>query len=223
MRTGELDATPAAREAAKKAGLEEPATFNDMARQLLDLIDEKMPAKVSPYDGMLGLYFARSYLDLYLATGNKADLVKARRLAEAEAERYAQLVRYASALDPHLYNQLGRSESYALQYLGEAVALRNYAEALSSDAVTPEDKELVRSLSLEDDLNFAQIVFIDGFTLDEMRQQIAAVPAEQRGLVAKAIGVMEMNQRAGIDPMAYSRELMDKYNFTSADWAKVLR
>ena len=56
------------------------------------------------------------------------------------------------------------------------MALRNYADALSSDAVTPEDKELVRSISLEDDLNFAQIVFIDGFTLDEMRQQIAAVP-----------------------------------------------
>ncbi|MDE6527361.1 MAG: hypothetical protein K2L75_08910, partial [Muribaculaceae bacterium] len=66
MMMPDVPADAASREAAREHGLREPETQADMARQLLDLLRSKMPAEVVSYDSMLGLYFARTYLDLYM-------------------------------------------------------------------------------------------------------------------------------------------------------------
>jgi len=225
---GNFPASEASKAAAHKAGLDEPQTQYDMARQLLDIIMEKLPSSVSPFDGMLGLYFARSYLDLYIATGNKADLEKAHRLSRDEANRYAQLVKYATTLDPISRSQLGRAETYALQYLGEAVALENYASILEAKPELLSDPDYSRQLNLlsviglEEDLRIAPVIYIEGYDRDTLDKQLDAFPESQQYFITTAIYILDLNALAGIDPMAFSRKLMEKYGFTASEWRMVL-
>lgn len=228
MFTGDLPATAESQEAAKAAGLSIPVTRNDMARQLLDLMQEKLPAKASPYDGMHGLYTARSYMELYLATGNTEDLEKARALVDAEADRYAQLVNYAIKLSPYDRHNLGRSETMSLQFLGEAVALKNYLDIIAampqitSDPELQADLDLLLSTSVESDLRIAPLLFMEGYDYATLTQHLEEHPEQRNGLLQMAVDILGLSQRAGIDPMAFSRSIMDKYSFTAEQWQDVL-
>lgn len=228
MAAGDLPASEASKEAARKVGLEEPQTQTDMARQLLDIIVTKLPGKVSPFDGMLGLYFARSYIDLFLETGDKADLDKAVAIIRPEAERYAQLVKYASTLDPVSRAQLGRSETYALQYLGEAVALENYAEILAAKpeiATDPQyeaQRALLRNIGMEADLRIAPIIFVEGYDAESLAKQLDSFPENQQYFIRTAIDILDLNKEAGIDPMAFSNSLMERHGFTAQQWRSIL-
>ena len=124
LATGDLPASAEARKVAEDHGMQAPVNRYDMARQLLDILRTKMPSSVSPYDSMLGLYISRAYLELYLATGNTADLDAAEAEAAVEADRYAQLVKYATTLAPEDLALIGSDESYGMQYLGEAVSIK---------------------------------------------------------------------------------------------------
>jgi len=229
MMMPDVPATAESKKAAVAAGLPEPATRADMARQLLDMMCEKMPRSVVLYDGMLGLYFARTYLDLYMATGNQEDLRKASELATAEADRYAQLVKYATTLDPVTVAQLGRSETYALQYLGEALAIRNRAEILAAKPEILNDPQyadtlrFLQNISIENDLRMAPMIFVNGYTKDELANSVESLPeSADRNLVYSAIALLQANEQAGVDAAAFARELMDKYGFTSVEWNYVI-
>ncbi|MDE6198058.1 MAG: DUF2723 domain-containing protein [Muribaculaceae bacterium] len=228
MMTPQLEPTAETKKVARENGLDEPATHADMARQLLNLTLEKMPAEVSPFDSMLGLYFARTYIDLYMLSGNPADLEAADRIASAEAERYAQLVKYATTLDPVTLSQLGRSETYALQYLGEAVALKNQAEILAADSSLlsdpdrNDDRAALSAMTLETDLRVAPLVYIQGYDYDMLAKEIDSFPDSQKAVIRKAMNILALNEAAGVDPMRFSRELMDRYSLTPAEWNYVI-
>ena len=226
MQTGDLPASAASREAARKAGLEEPETLNDMARQLLQTLESKLPGNVSPNDGMIGLYMARAYYDLYLADGNKADLEAAERLIAADVHRYAQLVKYASTLDYNDFNLLGRSEMYALQYLGEAVALQNRIDILKAKPElldNPDYERVLTAMSLEDDLRLAPMMYIHGYDDATLVGELDNYNGSSRELVEAAITLHRANSEAGVDPMAFSRDLMNRYGFSEMEWDAVLR
>ncbi|MDE6435927.1 MAG: hypothetical protein K2K69_00255, partial [Muribaculaceae bacterium] len=226
MQTGDLPASAASREAARNAGLEEPETLNDMARQLLQTIESKLPGNVSPNDSMIGLYMARAYYDLYLADGNKADLEAAERLIAADVHRYAQLVKYASTLDYNDFNLLGRSEMYALQYLGEAVALQNRIDILKAKPElldNPDYERVLTAMSLEDDLRLAPMMYIHGYDDATLVGELDNYNGSSRELVEAAITLHRANSEAGVDPMAFSRDLMNRYGFSEMEWDAVLR
>ena len=228
MQASEVPASAETREAAREAGLQEPATQADMARQLLDLMGTKMPEAVVPYDGMLGLYFARTYLDLYMAYGNPDDLTAAVAIIDAEADRYAQLVKYAAALDPVDRAALGRSETYALQYLGEAVALRNKADILAANPGIRELPELaddmraLGSMSLETDLRIAPLIFVQGFDYDELAKEYDALDASQKAVVGAAMKLLDINRRNNVDPHEYTDSLLKRHGLTPAQWDSVI-
>ena len=228
MMTPGVEATAESRKVAQENGLEAPATHADMARQLLNLMEAKMPASVAAYDSMLGLYFARTYLDLYMVSGNPADLEAADAIATAEADRFAQLVKYATTLDPVTLSQLGRSETYALQYLGEAIALKNRAAILAAKPeilTNPEYADMRRSLEvlgLEADLRLAPLVFIQGYDYATLENELPSFSDKQQIVIRNAMALLKANEAAGIDPMAVSRELMDRYGFSAAEWNYVI-
>ncbi len=228
LETPELPASASSRDAAVKAGLEAPATYRDMARQLLDMIQAKLPASVSLYDGMLGLYMSRAYIDMYLNSGDTADLDKAEALATSEAERYAQLVKYAANLAPADFAALGRPETYALQYLGEAVALKNRVDVLRGNPAILTDPELgaeraALGAGLETDLRIAPLIYIEGYDMAALLEEIGSFPESQRPVLQSAIDILSANNSAGVDAMAYSRDLMQRHGFTAAQWQYVLR
>ena len=225
MMMPDVAASAESREAARANGLPEPETQADMARQLLDLLRTRMPADVASYDSMLGLYFARTYLDLYMLTGNPADLEAVNDITTAEADRFAQLVKYATTLDPVTLQQLGRSETYALQYLGEALALKNLASILAASPDMLSDAEALAALqqfTLETDLRIAPLVFVQGYDYETLASELASFSEQQQAVIRRAMKLLELNARAGIDPTAESRRLMEKYDFTPAQWDYVL-
>ncbi|MDE6157602.1 MAG: hypothetical protein K2F78_05590, partial [Muribaculaceae bacterium] len=225
MMMPDVPADAASREAAREHGLREPETQADMARQLLDLLRSKMPAEVVSYDSMLGLYFARTYLDLYMLTGNPADLEAVDSITTAEADRFAQLVKYATTLDPVTLQQLGRSETYALQYLGEALALKNIASILAARPEMLDDAEALADLeqfTLETDLRIAPLVFVQGYDYGTLSSELSSFSESQQAVIRRAMKLLQLNAEAGIDPTAESRRLMEKYDFTPAQWDYVL-
>lgn len=227
MSTGNLPASEQSRQTAVKAGLEAPATYNDMGRQLLDIIRTKLPAEASPLDGMLGLYMSRDYLDLYLASGNKADLDMAEALATAEAERYAQFVRYGSALSPADFAALGRPETYAMQYLGEAVALKNRIDILRAKPEIATDPAYADALGaiaagLETDLRIAPSSTSRATRPKNSSANSKHSPSRSAPYSVPPSPCSEL-MPLSVDPMAYSRDLMTRHGFTAAQWQQVLR
>ena len=195
-----------------------------MARQLLDMLKTKLPSKVSPYDGMLGLYYSRAYLDLYLATGNQADLDAAEAEANAEADRYARLVKYATTLRPEDLALLGAQDTYALQYLGEAVSLKNYIDMLrkASPEQIDEVKAAIASTSAESDIRLAPLLYIDGYDYKTLEENIAAYPENQRGIIQTALDILRLNEQLGIDPTSYGKAFTQTYGFTPQQWGYVI-
>ncbi len=228
LQAPDVPATAESQQTATANGLEAPATQADMARQLLNLLDTNMPASVVGYDGMLGLYFARTYLDLYMEYGRPADLEAANAIIDGEAERYAQLVRYASTLTPADLAALGRSETYALQYLGEAVALKNRADILAADPAILTDPEraadlnLLRAMSLETDLHVAPIVFIQGYDAETLSAEMPSFSGSQQTIIRAAIDLLDLNRRAGVSPSAYANDIMQRHGFTAGQWNALL-
>ncbi len=224
MATGELPSSTEAKQTAKDNGLEAPANRYEMARQLLDMLRTKLPSEVTPYDGMLGLYIARAYLDLYLATGNPADLDAAEAAASTEAHRYAQLVKYASTLDSGNLALLGTAETYGLQYLGEAVALGNYIDMLRKAAPEKLDevKAFVGRTSFERDVQIAPLIYVDGYDYQSLLKDLEEYPDSQTSLVQLAADILRLNHELGIDPMSRSNDLMEAYGFTAPQWSALL-
>ncbi len=218
----------AARTAASQAGLEAPATQADMARQLMDAIRTKLPASATPYDGMLGLYMARMYYQLYLLSGNEADLDIADDLARTEAQRYAQYIKYGTTLSPYNLAALGAAERYAMSYLAEAVAIANRCAILKADPALRNDPALAEAwrtadnLEIQDDWAIAPIIYINGFSADEIRDQLPLYnSAADQALLRQAIQLLELHRRAGVDPMEISNGLMQSAGFTADQWNRL--
>ena len=215
---------------ARENGQPVPATQRDMARVMLDLIVSKLPGEVSPWDGMMDVYIASKYYDMWLDTGRADDLEKARRLLDAGEKRYAQLVRYASSLTPSQRAQLGRTDDYALQYLGMVVGLQNQMDVVEKLAKMPEKKELLDAvrerLQLEYALRVFPLLYVDGYDEADIRTASgvdASTPTADLPPVAYESAVLlEAHKAAGIDPMARTSEIEKKYGVDRRAWGQLL-
>ncbi|MDE7376322.1 MAG: DUF2723 domain-containing protein [Muribaculaceae bacterium] len=124
MKRGSEAATAWAVEHAKANGQPVPATRLDMARALLNLLEEKMPVEAAAYDNNLSLTLASQYLQLYMATGNADDLARAQALLDNAQKEYGQTARYAASLSSSQYKMLGIEAQYDLNYLPLLIQLR---------------------------------------------------------------------------------------------------
>lgn len=229
VRTADMPASAWAIEHARATGAPVPATRGDMARALLETLTTKLPVEAAPYDGMMAVSLAECYYDLYLHSGNKADLDRAEALVRADLPRYAQLVRYAQSLTPSRLALLGSSELYGLQYLGAGVALLNRIEVLraleakgdeaSADMITrwakrPDLDPMLRSLPL---------IYINGYGIDDLRGSLDKFSGSQRTSVETALLTLEAHKAAGVPPMRLSETIMAEYDIDPAAWNQLLR
>ena len=233
MDTGDLPASAESRAAAEKAGLDVPNTRYDMARQLLKTLDTHIPDSVAAYDGLIGIYMVRSYLDLYMATGNPADLQAAEELLQPLTDRFAQLVRYGASVDPNTASQVARAERYGMQYLGIAAALANRIDILKArpelvaDPEKAEELKQLASISLDDDLRMAPVVFVEGYSLNEIEGELndpeygPQLNGSSRRALNQAVTVLKASEAAGVNPQAFPEEVMKKYGFDRRQWADV--
>ncbi len=218
----EVPASPAAKAAAVKAGFDEPRTQRDMGRILISLMEEKLPARAMAYDGLSALFMAQTYLDLYLADGRTADLERAKELLDTENVRNAQLVKYATTLTPRELSTIGHTERNALQYLSASVGLRNVAELLGKlPADDVEARAFLHSLSVNDMLSIAPVIYASALTTDELAAHMDELRGSER-LIGQCISLLELHKQLGVEPMGISNEVLAARRLTPAQWLAVI-
>ena len=88
----------------------------DRARNVLTLMEEKLPASVSPLSPHMGLQIADIYQELAVATNNTADLDKAIAQVRADVDKYARNFVYYSSLTQDQFASLQNTDKYIYYY-----------------------------------------------------------------------------------------------------------
>lgn len=108
------------------------------ARNVLSLMETKLPRWVSPLSVQLGYRIAQVYLLLGNVDNNKADTEKGLKLLHDEIMRYGNHVRFYQSLSPNEYRRLSNTDMYIdSSYLMQLLQLYN-AEADNTEEVMKE-------------------------------------------------------------------------------------
>ena len=89
---------------------------HDKAREVLDLMIEKLPFESSPYSIQMGYRIAQVYALIGEDCNSKADTDRAIAILGKELERYAQYVIFCQSLDLDDYRRLSNNDQYVDQY-----------------------------------------------------------------------------------------------------------
>ena len=226
MINGEAPASQWAIDHARSEGSDIPATHFDMARKLLALMQEKLPSDVAPYDGLETYYMAGDYLTLYDQTGNPADLDSAEAIIDAECKRLSRLVNYAASLSPSQLNALGRSDTYALQYLGLMTGLKNAVSIYRGIADRPDRHQLIENLPAGLMMPYAQsiypLLYLDGYTADELRQAIPKASPSTKVVFETALKLLDLHQAAGVNPLAATDSIVKNNGIDLDKWRRLV-
>lgn len=105
------------------------------ARNVLNLMETKLPRSVSPLSVQLGYRIAQVYLLLGSVDNNKADTEKGLKLLRDEIMRFGDHVRFYQSLSPNEYRRLSNTDMYIdSSYLMQLLQLYN-AEADNTEEV----------------------------------------------------------------------------------------
>ena len=226
MINGDRPASEWAVEYAKANNQPVPSDHYDMARNLLGLLESKMPASVVAYDGLQSYYMAGDYLSLYDATGNSEDLARAETIIDREIPRLSQLVNYAVSLEPSQRNALGRSETYALQYLGLMTGLKNSIAIFRAIEGRPDREELLSKLPAGLSISYAQnvypMLYLDGYELDELIQARDRSRGQTKEMFNVAVSLLELHNAAGVDPLLTTKAIADSNGVDINAWRNLV-
>ena len=103
----------------------------DKARVILNLMEEKLPAKAVPYSIQMGQRVAQAYALLGEDCGSDEDTAKAKALLESEIKRYAGYIIFYQSLDNADYRRLSYNDQYIDQHY--LMDLINMYGIISSD------------------------------------------------------------------------------------------
>ena len=84
----------------------------DKDRNVLNLMEEKLPASVMPYENYSSIDIAELYIKLYEATGNEDDKARALALADDGLTRYVKFIPYLMSLNDWQLKSIVYSETY---------------------------------------------------------------------------------------------------------------
>ncbi len=207
---------------AKDNNLPVPANRYDMSRYLLNLVEEKLPDYVSPYENLTDVQTACLYIDLYSKTGNASDLEHAKRIIDNSVRRYAKLASYAYSLDTDKFGSLGATDLYLIKYLPVLIGYNNYIDVMSK--LDPADvdpavlADVNRSLTLTAALNGYPYVFLQrDMTVEELDEASQDPHLQGKGwdeIYRQSAQMMRLNEQAGIVPAEYADKMLAPYGIT---------
>ncbi|MEE1206590.1 MAG: DUF2723 domain-containing protein [Muribaculaceae bacterium] len=203
----------------------QPATRTqaDMARNLLALMDAKMPATAAPYESMLDLQMAETYGRLWQATGAASDLAKARQYVKACQTRYSQLVRYAASLSAGKRAALGAADRQALQYLTIAVGFENYLDlrqAMIRAKAPQQEIQALDSTFAIDNAEVYELLYLMNAT-DEQLEHYAADDYYSRMLLEHGL-LRQLHSRYAVNPMQRTDSVAKAMSLTRDTWRRAI-
>lgn len=215
-----------------KKGLHVPANYYEMAANILDYMQQKLPADVAPYESGLDVRLAQTYTSLGLMTGNKAYLNKARNIANYVVDHYAPVMKYAASLSDRQRSLLGNATKYDVKYnLTTATGILNIvnlAEKIMAMPDVPADSEddytNVEKLSMLAYLNshqsyipLFQEMFLhnDSGRFDTVVKQFYESDPQTAMQMHYVIALME---DLGLDRNAIAKQLAKKAGLSVSQW-----
>ncbi len=203
---------------AKDNGLPAPADRLDMARTLVEFMEQKLPAEVMPYESNQDAQLADLYLKLYIAGGNKTDLDKAERVLAGALPRYAALERYVDSLGG--YTQVGMTEQYVEQFFPNVVAMCNLVDLMRAAEANPaaaagiDFAELTRAYDITDSYANRAMSFVyqQDFS-DQELDQVAEMYPQYARVADYARLIKQAHKALDIDPLQNTNRLLAPYSY----------
>jgi len=153
MSWGNTPAPKECRDLARKKGLKVPATYFDMAANILELMQQKLPESVCAYESFMDVRLAEAYIALGMRSQDIRYIDRGVDIARRALAHYGQMVRYATALSPDAAAKIGGTDRASVRYnipdLTNAIVIANIAKAIIK---TPSDDERLGSLSQREQL-----------------------------------------------------------------------
>ncbi len=141
--TGNLDEATVEELKEKKAGI------YAKARNTLDMMHEKLPVAAMPYSIQLGQEVAELYLRIGLATDNKEDIQRGRKILRDELDRYAQNLVYYQSLTPGQYSTLQNIDKYIDHYYFTDLLMSYLSSAETEEEAAKMQEELLQDLAVK--------------------------------------------------------------------------
>ena len=232
MENGDLQPTEFAVNWAKENGQPIPANRYDMARTMLNLMMDKLPAEVTPLDGSSEVLATIDYLKLYNETGNKQDRERAEAIIDNALDRYTQLARYALSLSPTRLDNMGYTSHVARYYLPMFIGFKNYlalADAVNNspeildeafeaeEELSPEGRKMLMGAIASPDLRILiyPLLYLKGANADQIDEIAQRYYTSDTFVYGTTLANLHKN--AGIDQMKVTEEVLAKYGLTPAD------
>ncbi len=227
VRSGEVPASQWAKEYAESVGDPIPVNRYDMARKVLQTMLEKLPSAAAPIDNDVLIYLAETYYDLYVKTGNASDLDMAEELLNDNLPRYAEFVRYATALTPSQINMLSHELRY-VDNLAVVIGLLNRIEVLRALEKNPEaNADMIAKWAprTSADLHpfLVSMVYVDGSNADELTSVLSEYGSTGNTILQSALATINAHKAAGIDQHDLTNKIISDYGINVAAWSQLLR
>ena len=223
VNTGNLPASSFAVANARETGKPVPANRYDMARIMLNMLQEKIPESVARYESLTDMPIIILYLKLYAATGNADDLARAQALMQSSTDRYAKLTKYAASLDGARLHRMGNTETFALRYTPLLIGLANYTDIYTALSKEPEAnadllEKLPGTLSIDNASYIYHWLYLEDMPAEELEKyQEVAQGSDLEALINNALIILEAHKRTGIPVMDRTKKLINQYGLTISD------
>lgn len=214
IKIGDLPASKRAIEIAQQRGEVPPTDRYDMARRLLKLMEEKVPASQALYDPSLVIYVAQAYYDLYVAKGNPEDLAACEQILDDNLYRYAQFARYAASLKNWQLNLVNSDIDYIDEF-AEVLCLYNHIKLLKAIEANPEYADLRSSWAprtiYDTYSTTATFLYLLNTSISDMEASVEVFTGDNKKIMQSAVQTAKVHERLGIDRMAITNEIAAKY------------
>ena len=222
INSGEYPASDFAKQWAKDHNLPVPENRYDMARALLNLMEEKLPSKVTRYESLTDMPAIVLYLKLNALTGNADDLAHAEALMAEAMPRYAALSRYAASLNASRLHSLGNSETFALRYVPMLLGFQNHIDLVKRLREVPDGERYIKALadliSIDNGTYVYHWLYLEDMPtaeLEKYREQLAGTGWDE--VADKAITLSSLHDATGIDRMGRTNDFVREYSVPVSD------
>ncbi len=218
--TPDEKAPEAARKVSKEKGLPVPATYADMASDLMLFMEQKMPTSLAPYENGLEYEVGKAYMRLGEIKQSVADYKKAIAVLEGYVNRTARLMAYARGLDGGARIGFMRNETRNMYYAMTALSMISMADLeiaaldgkIDSVNLSP---ALIDMMTAVDGLDYQMLFFLGQPTAQDLVSY---------GTVGEDLTAMlDLYSKAGIDPFARVNNFVKAAGTTPEAWAKMMR
>ena len=190
---------------AAEKGLKVPANYADMAANLLDYMNEKLPPRQAPYENGIEYYLGKAYVKLGTVLGNKTYLEEAKTMLGQYVNRVAGILAYSQSLNSSMHLNLLRAENPNIEGVLTALSLINYADLqlsvldnkIESSKLDPEIESMLADFR---GINYQMLLYLYQPTRDQLQDF-----GRFSGILGELLDIFD---EAGVDPYARINEFV---------------